>query len=255
MTVPFKVYVLSLFPQDMQRYFLKGIMAKAVSRELVDLSFIDLREFSELPHRSVDDYPVGERLGMLLRVDVIAAAIRSIPSYQDYEMLCPCPKGALFDQSKALGFSKHPKGLIFLCGYYEGIDERVFSLFPFQRLSMGDMVLSSGELPTLLMMDAVLRLIPGVLGNPESVEADSFSDGLLEHPHYTKPLTFEGCEVPAVLSSGHHQKIQDWKFYHSLRYTLYTRPDLVARMSLTEGQQRVLKQVVKAEEPTDDEYN
>eukprot|EP01047_Picozoa_sp_COSAG01_P004024 COSAG01_NODE_128_length_24936_cov_324.347264_8_plen_233_part_00 len=232
----------------MHDYFLKGVMRKGWDQGCFDLSFVDLRQYADTAYRSVDSAPFGGRLGMVMRANVIAAAIRDIPDYDQYQLLYPSPKGQVFNQHDAVVFAKHPKGLIILCGYYEDIDARLFDCFDFHVFSLGDFVLSSGEMPAMALTDAVLRLLPGVLGNQASMHADSFSDGLLEHSQYTKPVDFEGAKVPDVLLSGHHQKIQDWKFCQSLRYTLYSRPDLVAKKSLSIKEQQVLMKIIKCEE-------
>lgn len=218
-------------------------MGKAVEQGLLRCDFVQLRDFADPPHFKVDDYPYGKRTGMLLRADVISRAIRSIEGYEGYKLIYSCPKGQSFTQSRARELKKH-RGLIFLCGYYEGIDDRVFDIFDCERFSVGDFIVSSGELPSLLMADAIARCHDGVIGNAESVEDDSIVSGVLECPQYTAPREIEGCLVPEVLVSGHHGKIKEWQRKESLKTTLFNQPDLLGTAELSKNDRILLESVV-----------
>ena len=239
-----KIFFISLFPDEVFTYINKGIMKRALDSGLVDLSMIHLRDFSVTKHNKVDDYPYGTRQGMLLRVDVLSEAIKSIPDYNSYQLLFPCPKGHIFDQSVASSLSAK-KGLIFLPGYYEGVDERIFELFDIQRYSIGDFVVSSGDSPNLLVAEAVTRLCPGVIGKEKGVQDDSIISGRLEGPQYTLPRNYENKLVPDVVISGNHGKISEWKSKESLKETFKRRPSLLRNQSLDTTEQRQLVESIK----------
>lgn len=240
------VFVLTLFPEALAPFFLKGIFKKAHTKNLFNISFINIRDFAYNKHRKVDDYTFGMMDGMLLKPDVLLEAIKSIEHYERYRIIYPCPKGRVFTQEIANEY-QHAEGLIFICGYYEGIDERLLTLFNIERISIGDFVLSSGELPSLIIIESVLRLIPGVIGKQASIVNDSIVSGLLEHPHYTFPRNFLGNEVPEVIVSGHHGKISHWQKQASLKTTLYNRPDLLAGYSITPDEKAILTTILKEE--------
>lgn len=242
-----KCVVLTLFPKEMKAYFLKGIMKKAYEAGHFDIRFKDLREYAQDPFRKVDDYPFGGRRGLILRADVIVRAVKSIEQYGQYRLLYACPKGPVFNADHVMQFKNESKGLIFICGYYEGLDERVFEFLPVERFSLGSFVLSSGELPVLAMLDAVMRTLPGVLGNPDCVEDDSLYGGLLEHPQYTYPQVIETQSVPPVVLSGHHEKIAQWKRVQSLEQSLWMKPDLFDGQSLSLNDQRQLTEILQGE--------
>jgi tRNA (guanine37-N1)-methyltransferase len=220
-------YVLSLFPEEMKAYFLKGLMKKAFEKKLFQIEFINIRDFSEDKHNKVDDYPFGHKNGLLMRFDVLKRAIESIPNYQDFKIVCPSPKG------KSIGeyFSAETRGethnkYIFICGYYEGVDSRLFDCFDVQEVSVGDFVITSGEMPVMMVVDAIIRQIPGVIGNEKCVEEESILSGLLESSQYTTPREYDGYMVPEVLLNGHHQNIENWRSESALIETLEKRPDL-----------------------------
>ena len=219
-------------------------MKKAQEAGIFDIRFLDIRQFSDDPHRQVDHYPYGGKQGMLLRTDILQRAIESIDCFEEYRLIYTCPKGELFSQGHADAFSKE-KGLVLICGYYEGVDERLFSLFPIQRVSVGNVVLSSGEFPALLIAEAVLRLLPGVVGNEKSVRDDSLMNGLLEGPQYTAPREIAGFIVPEVLLSGHHANVQRWQRKQALRQTLYAKPELLQTAILTHEDQLSLVEILK----------
>jgi tRNA (guanine37-N1)-methyltransferase len=239
------IIIISLFPKELETAFLKGIFQKAFVQHKFDIKFLDLRAFATDKRLSVDDYPFGGGLGMLLKADVIYRAVTSIENYQDYRMIYPCPKGQALNQTKINEWSKESKGLILLCGYYEGVDERIFELLPFERVSIGEFVLSSGEWPALAITEAIVRQIPGVLGNPDSFSQDSIVSGFLENPQYTFPRTFLGKEVPAILLSGHHKMMSDWKKRKSLELTLFLKPNYLIHRPFSEKDQLIISDILK----------
>ncbi len=231
----------------MGEFFLKGIFKKAHDAGRFKIRFVQLREFATDRFSRVDDYPFGHRRGMILKADIIAEAISSIENYQDYRLLYTCPKGQVLTQSTLSAYLPPCPGIILLCGYYEGVDERIFTLFPFERISVGDVVLSSGELPALVVAEAIVRQLPGVLGNPESFADDSIISGVLESPQYTAPREFRDLAVPEVLLSGHHGHIATWKRKESLRQTLFKKPHLLVHSPLREGDSELLVEIMKEE--------
>lgn len=237
----------------MKAYFEKGLLARRLAENRFELSFLNIRSFSTDKHKRVDDYPFGGKQGMLMRADVLAAAIESIEGYQNHRLLYCCPKGQRFSQKRAEALSAEA-GIVFIVGYYEGVDERIFSRFPIEKVSIGDFVLTSGELPALMMADAILRLLPGVLGNDACPVEDSFSSGLLEHAQYTQPVQWNNIEVPDILRSGHHQQIADWKRKESLRETLFNRPDVLAKASLTPKEQTFIVDILKEKNHESDHF-
>ena len=222
-----KCVVLTLFPDHMRRFFLKGIQKRAYDAALFDICFIDLRDFSTHTHRQVDDHPYGGRRGLVLQADVVSRAIKSIDKYDQYRLLYPSPGGCALTKDCLFDWASADKDILILCGYYEGVDERVFEWFPFQKVSLGSFVLTSGELPALAMLDALVRLLPHVLGNPECVYEESIYSGMLEHAQYTSPREVLGLSVPDVLLGGNHSDIDRWKRQSSLANTLWNRYDLL----------------------------
>ncbi len=230
----------------MRSFFLKGLLGKAAHAGVFHIQFIDLREFATDKHHKVDDYPFGEERGMLMKVDVISRAIRSIDQYEHYRLLYTCPKGKPYTQADALALSNE-KGFIILCGYYEGIDERLFELFAIESFSVGDTVLSSGESPALIMAESVIRLLPGVVGKQACVKEDSIVSGLLEYPHYTLPREFEGKQVPEIVLSGHHRQMALWRRKESIRRTLLDRPELLIENEFDATDRTELTRILKEE--------
>jgi len=238
-----KITILALFPDEMKQFFLKGIFQKAAKKNLFEIQFINIRDFTVDRYKKVDDYPFGKQKGMLLKPDILERAITSIENYHRYRVIYPCPKGKIFNQTLANQLGQED-GIILICGYYEGMDERLISRFNIQKISMGDFVLSSGELPSLMIAEAVIRLIPDVVGKKSSVEEDSFISGLLEYPQYTHPREFSGMQVPEVLISGHHQKIQEWKKRESLKTTLHVKPELLKTYQPTKEERKILQKLL-----------
>lgn len=218
--------------------FADGVIGRAARRGLIDLQVHDLRTFTTDKHRVVDDTPFGGGPGMVLKPEPFFRAMAWIDEHRGVPdlVLLPSPQGRRFTQAMAATYSAH-RHLVLLCGRYEGVDERVLTGLDIAEVSIGDYVVSGGELPALVLVDAVARLLPGVVGDAASVEQDSFSWHLLDHPHYTRPASFRGMDVPAVLLSGHHGDIARWRRQEALRRTFERRPDLLAEADLTDSEQ------------------
>lgn len=236
--------VLTLFP-DMLRSVLGGsVIGRAKRAGIIELNFIDIRDFTEDKHRKVDDTPYSGGGGMLMSAEPIYKAYMSVAQGLDYKpyTLFMSPQGKTFEQDIAVDLSK--KGhIVLLCGHYEGIDQRVLDEIVDGEISLGDFVLTGGEIPAMAVVDAVARLIPGVLSNNGSFENESHFQGLLEHPQYTKPRVWRGREVPDVLLSGNHELINKWKHEMSLKTTLKKRPEMLKEVWLTEEDVKFLKTV------------
>jgi len=201
-----------------------SLCGKALSEERWSLEMIDIRKFSTTRYGSVDDTPAGGGPGMVMRADILAAAIDSVER-AGRPLIVLSPRGAPLSQARARELAAGP-GAVFICGRFEGIDQRVIEARALEEISIGDYVLSGGELAAMVVIDAVVRLLPGVVGADASLDEESFEQGLLEYPHYTRPQVWEGREIPAVLTSGHHQRIRDWRREQSLALTKQRRPDL-----------------------------
>ena len=230
MTVPttFDVDVLTIFPEMFPGPLGASLLGKALARGLWRLDTTDLRDFAEGKHRSVDDTPFGGGAGMVMRPDVVAAAIdAAAPKADPRPKVYLSPRGRRFTQRTAEAWAAGP-GIVLLCGRYEGVDQRVIEARGFEEVSAGDFVLTGGEVAAMLMLDATLRLLPGVVGDEASLAEESFADGLLEYPHYTRPQSWEGRDVPAVLLSGHHARIEAWRQAEARRVTAERRPDLLS---------------------------
>jgi tRNA (guanine37-N1)-methyltransferase len=212
-----------------------GVLGRGVASGLIDLQVHDLRDFTTDRHKVVDDTPFGGGPGMVLKPDPLFRAVEHLQAVRGAPdaVLLPSPQGRRFTQRVAEEYSRQAH-LVFLCGRYEGVDERVSTSLVTEEVSIGDYVLSGGELPALVIVDAVARLVPGVVGDAESVVRDSFTRGLLDHPHYTRPASFRGQDVPAVLLSGHHGEIERWRRQQALRRTWERRPDLLTDEALTD---------------------
>ena len=223
-------HVVSIFPHYFESPLSSGLMGKAVENGLVGIDHVDVRHFAGGVHKSVDDRPFGGGPGMLLKLDSMVAALRSIKT--PGRMLMLSPRGKPLTQARARELSAE-SDLTLICGRYEGIDERVLDLFPIEMVSVGDFVLNGGEAGAVCLMEAVARLLPGFMGHTDSGDEESFSAGLLEYPHYTRPDEFEGLTVPEVLRGGDHGKIERWRREESLALTLDQRPDLLPTARLT----------------------
>ncbi len=218
-----KFDVLTLFP-EMFSSLNESIIGKAIGKGLIEVNLTNIRDFSKNKHKKVDDTPYGGGAGMVIRPDVVYDAYSSIKN-DDAKVIYLSPQGSLLNQDKVKELSKE-KHLILICGHYEGIDQRVLDEIVDEEISIGDYVLTGGELPAMVLIDSVSRYIEGVL-NEESVEEESFSNRLLEYPQYTRPEEFRGKKVPEVLISGHHENIKKWRYEKSLEVTKKKRPDLL----------------------------
>jgi len=232
--------VLTLFPDLFSSFLKETILGRAVKAGLVDIRLINIRSFAGGRHLVTDDRPFGGGEGMVMKPGPILRAVESIDRTKDRsQVLLLTPQGRTFDQPMAWELSRMEQ-IILICGRYEGVDERIRASSVDVELSIGDYVLSGGEMAAMVVMDAVSRLVPGVLGSEASAQEDSFEDGLLEYPQYTRPRVFKNMEVPAVLLSGDHEKIRVWRRTESLKRTLERRPDLIGKAKLTEEDKRIL---------------
>ena len=228
--------VLTLFPEMFVSPFAESVLGKAIDKGLIALHAHNLRDWAEGRHKVVDDTPYGGGDGMVMKPEPVCRALDVLRQRSPgSRILLMSPQGRPFCQAEARELARNP-GLILVCGRYEGFDERIRSRVD-AEYSLGDFVLTGGELAAMVMIDAIARLLPGVLGSSGSAESDSFSDGLLEYPHYTRPVEFEGERVPEVLLSGHHGEIARWRRRQQLRRTLERRPELLAKAPLSEADQ------------------
>jgi tRNA (guanine37-N1)-methyltransferase len=236
-----KIDVLTLFPEMFDGVFGASILGKAKEKGIVSLEAINFRAYSGNKHNTVDEYPYGGGGGMVLKPDPVFAAVEDLQIDENVRprVILMCPQGAQFTQKKAEELAKE-QHLVLICGHYEGYDERIREHLVTDELSIGDYVLTGGEVPAMVVIDSVVRLLPGVLGNETSAVTDSYSTGLLEHPHYTRPAEFRGWAVPDVLISGHHANIEVWRREQSLLRTLQRRPDLLGQAELTEKERKWL---------------
>lgn len=244
-------HILTLFPDMVLDGLHTSIIGRAVEKGIIGINAVNIRDYAKDKHRQVDDYPYGGGAGMVMQPGPVC------DSYEDLcrklgkrpRVLYMTPQGRVFDQKIAKELSKE-EDLVFLCGHYEGIDERALSLIVTDYLSVGDYVLTGGELPAMVMIDCISRLVPGVLNNDESAQIESFHDNLLEYPQYTRPETYEGLKVPEVLLSGHHKNIEIWRRQESIKRTLERRPDLLEHAALNEKEQEYLRKIMVSEEKT-----
>jgi tRNA (guanine37-N1)-methyltransferase len=211
-----ELIVLTIFPEMIQSYLQSSILGKALQKNIYSLKVINIRDFTIDKHHKVDDIPFGGGSGMVMKPEPLFAALESLTINKNDRVICPTPTGIIFTQPKAKEFAVVKGRLIFICGRYEGIDQRVIDTWVTDEISIGNFVVTGGELPALLMIDATLRMIPGVVGKEESIINDSFYHGEnLDHPHYTRPADFRGLKVPAVLLEGNHKEISKWRSLHA----------------------------------------
>lgn len=247
-------HVLTLFPDMIQSGLNTSITGRALENGLITLNTVNIRDFSEDKHNRVDDYPYGGGAGMVMQAEPVYKAYgylvnhiklskEDASSFQKPRVIYVTPQGQVFNQALAQEFSKE-EDLIFLCGHYEGIDERVLEMIVTDHVSIGDYVLTGGELPAMVMIDAISRLVPGVLNNETSAEFESLKDNLLEYPQYTRPEVFLGRRVPEVLLSGHHAKIEAWRREQSILRTYERRSDLLENAILTEEEREYLTHMI-----------
>ena len=242
-----QIDILTLFPEMFSGVFGQSILNKAAEKSAVNYTVINFREYADNKHATVDDYPYGGGAGMVLKPQPIfdaVSALRDKAKSKNPRVILLCPQGERYEQRKAEELSKE-EHLIFICGHYEGYDERIREHVVTDEISIGDYVLTGGELGAMVVVDSIVRLLPEVLGNQESHMKDSFSTGLLEHPHYTRPADFRGLKVPEVLMSGNHKLIEEWRNKETLRRTLERRPDLFEKIELTGEQEKWLKEIKK----------
>lgn len=241
---PLRIDVFTLFPEVIEHYADASILGRARGRAQLDLRTHDVRDAATDTHRSVDDAPFGGGAGMVLATDAVFRSVEQVAGSPDglpRPLMLLSPAGRRFDQQVAAEFAGLPGGFSLLCGRYEGVDQRVADHLVDDELSVGDFVLAGGELAALVVVEAVARLVPGVLGNDQSAGEESFSAGLLEYPHYTRPADFRGWEVPEVLRSGDHGRVEAWRRVQALVRTLQRRPDLIAdRGGLTDQEVQLL---------------
>ena len=245
MTEPFRVNILTIFPEMFDSFFSASILGRAREQGLLDVRVTDIRPFSASRHHNTDDYPFGGGAGMVMMaqpiIDAMASARALFPSARRIYL---GPRGKKLTSSLARDLARE-KELILLCGHYEGVDQRALDTCVDEEISIGDYILTGGEPAAMVLVDCVSRFIPGVLGSADSPEEESFSDGLLEYPQYTRPRDLNGMEVPEILLNGDHAKIRDWRRRESLRATLRFRPDLLDTAPLDKNDLRLLEEIRK----------
>ena len=239
-----KYYVLTLFPEMIEQGLGVSILGRAQAQGAIELKAINIRDFSENKHGHVDDYPYGGGAGMVMQPGPIYRACRAVKAEIGHRprVIYMTPQGRVFDQKLAEELAKEEE-LVFLCGHYEGVDERVLEMEVTDYVSAGDYVLTGGELPAMVMIDCISRLVPGVLSNTQSAKEESFSGNLLEYPQYTRPEEFMGKRVPEVLLSGHHANIEKWRREQSVLRTFERRPDLLEKAELTDKEKIYVEQL------------
>jgi len=236
--------IVTIFPEMVNTYLGCSILKRAIDRKLIGVAVHNLRDYSIDNHHSVDDYSYGGGPGMVMKPETFFRIMEELWSdRENLRVIMPSPRGRVFTQSVARELADETKELLFLCGRYEAIDERVSVHLVDDEISIGDYVLTGGELPALVIIDAVSRLLPDVLGDSQSTEDESFSHGLLDYPHYTRPELFRDMSVPKVLLSGNHEEIRKWRIKQSLKATMQKRPDLLEAYSLSLEEKLLLEQI------------
>lgn len=239
-----RIDILTLFPDYFQGPFTVSMVKRAVAKKAVDIRLHDLRKYATDKHHTADDVPYGGGAGMVMKPEPLSRALAAIKrGRKKVRTLLMSPQGRRFDHAMAVELAKE-KSLLLVCGHYEGIDERVMKGID-GEVSLGDYVLTGGEPAAAVLVDALVRFLPGVVGDRQSVEKDSFFNGLLDYPHYTRPRSFKGMKVPEVLLSGNHARIERWRKKESLKNTLVKRPDLLDRVTLSEEDLELLKEAQK----------
>ncbi len=237
--------ILSIFPEMFESFFGCSLLKKARDKGLIRIEAHNIRDWATDKHRMTDDYPYGGGAGMVMKVEPIARALEAIGALPgECTRVLMTPQGETFSQGIATELARSGR-VVLICGHYEGVDERVRENLVDRELSIGDYILTGGEAAAMVVVDAVARLIPGVLGNDESARHESFAEGVLESPQYTRPEDFRGWKVPEVLLSGHHREIEDWRRREALKRTLHRRPDLLAGAVLTEKDRKILEELKK----------
>ncbi len=232
--------VITIFPDFFRNFLSFGILGRAIKRGIIEVKIHNLRDYSTDRHKKVDDKPYGEETGMILMPEPVFNAVESIKIEGSSLTILLSPQGKLFNQEIAVKLSNFSQ-IILICGRYEGVDERIKEHLIDEEISIGDYVLSGGEIPAMVIIDTVSRLIPGVVGKEESLRKDSFFSNILDYPRYTRPRNFRGFLVPEILLSGDHEKIKKWQKEKAIENTLKKRPDLLTKMELTEEQKSIIK--------------
>lgn len=245
MSKPLRINILTIFPEMFSGFFSSSILGRAQEQGLIEIRTTDIRPFSSSKHHNTDDYPFGGGAGMVMMAQPVIDAMRSLSAeYPSARRIYLGPRGKKLTSSLARSLSKE-KELILLCGHYEGVDQRALDSCFDEEISIGDYILTGGEPAAVVLVDCISRFIPGVLGSADSPEEESFSDGLLEYPQYTRPRILNGMEVPEILLNGDHAKIRAWRRRESLRATLSSRPDLLETASLNENDRQLLEDIRK----------
>jgi tRNA (guanine37-N1)-methyltransferase len=241
-----KFDIVTIFPRMIEAALAEGVVSRGIASGVLDVNVIDLRDHTTDRHRSVDDMPYGGGPGMVMKPEPLVRAVEEIRNRRGTPdaVILLSPQGTRFTQAEAVRLSGLSH-LVLLCGRYEGMDERVPELVGAEEVSLGDFVVSGGELPAMIVVDAVSRLVPGVVGDEQSVAEDSFARGLLDYPHYTRPAEFAGLKVPDVLLSGHHADVRRWRKKTALARTLDRRPDLIERAPLDDEDRALLEEILK----------
>ena len=241
-------HVLTLFPEMILQGLNTSIIGRAIEKGILSLEAVNIRDYAGNRYGKVDDYPYGGGAGMVMQAEPVYAAVKDLEERMGHKprVIYLTPQGSVFRQEMAVDFAKE-EDLVFLCGHYEGIDERVLEEVVTDYVSIGDYVLTGGELPAMVMIDAISRMVPGVLSNGESGTIESFHDNLLEYPQYSRPEVWRDKAVPPVLLSGHHANVEKWRREESIRRTLERRPDLLEDANLTEKEKQFLALLKKRE--------
>lgn len=236
--------IITIFPWIFHAYLGESILKRALQKQLLDVRVYNLRDFTTDKHRTVDDYPYGGGPGMVMKIEPIFNAVQAIKADGfERSVVMLSPQGKLYNQGMAEALAREKRRMLFICGRYEGIDERVRESLVDEEISIGDYVMTGGELAALVIIDSIARLIPGVLGDKESAKEESFARGLLDYPHYTRPPEFMGMKVPEVLLSGNHREISRWRRREAIKRTLQRRPDLLERAELNEEDKEILEDI------------
>jgi tRNA (guanine37-N1)-methyltransferase len=245
-----KFDIVTIFPRMIEAALAEGVVSRGIASGVLDVNVIDLRDHTTDRHRSVDDMPYGGGPGMVMKPEPLVRAVEEIRNRRGTPdaVILLSPQGTRFTQAEAVRLSGLSH-LVLLCGRYEGMDERVPELVGAEEISLGDFVVSGGELPAMIIVDAVSRLVPGVVGDELSVAEDSFARGLLDYPHYTRPAEFAGLKVPDVLLSGHHADVRRWRRKTALARTLDRRPDLIESAALDDEDRALLAEIIKDRGP------
>jgi len=234
--------VITIFPDLFKDFLSFGIIGRAIKKGIIEVRVHNLRDYTKDKHRKVDDKPYGEETGMILMPEPVFNAVENVKVNENSWVILLSPQGKLFNQEIAFKFSKFSQ-IILICGRYEGVDERIKEHLIDEEISIGDYIVSGGEIPAMVIIDAVSRLVPGVVGKEESLKKDSFFSKILDYPRYTRPRNFRGLLVPDILLSGDHEKIKKWQKEKAIENTLRKRPDLLEKFELTEEQKSIIKKI------------